>query len=226
MAVFAGAKACVFDAYGTLFDIASPVVRCGDVLGDRVGAVAGLWRAKQLEYTWLRSLMGRHADFWTVTCDALAYALEAHGLAEDPALETRLLTAYRVLDAYPEVPEVLDRLQGLGRRCAILSNGTPDMLSDAVSAARLEGRFEAVLSVESAGIYKPDRRVYQLACDHLGLVAAEIVFLSSNGWDAAGAASFGFRVGWVNRGGLPAERLPDGPAAVLRDLSELPALLE
>ncbi|HYD97744.1 MAG TPA: haloacid dehalogenase type II [Alphaproteobacteria bacterium] len=212
-------KACVFDAYGTLFDIAAPVRRCADALGDRAGPLAALWRAKQLEYCWLRSLMGRHADFWTLTQDALDYALEAHGLLADGALRTRLLAAYRTLDAYPEVPGLLDRLAAAGLRRAILSNGTPEMLEAAIAAAGLAGRFDAVLSVEAVGIYKPAPAVYRLACDRLGLAPAEIAFFSSNGWDAAGAAGFGFHVVWVNRAGLPAERMPDGPAAVVPNLA-------
>ena len=217
-----GVEAWVFDAYGTLFDLATALrgeeQRLGEV-GRRLGE---LWRAKQLQYTWLRSLMGRHVDFWRVTGDSLDYALEALGLA-DPALRGRLLDAYRTLGTYPEVPAVLDRLRAGGARTAILSNGEPAMLQAAVAAAGLDHRLDQVLSVESVGVFKPDARVYALATTTLRLPPERIGFVSSNGWDAHGAAVFGFRTWWVNRAGLPAERLPGALAGVLPDLGGLPS---
>ncbi|GIK96722.1 MAG: haloacid dehalogenase [Alphaproteobacteria bacterium] len=223
-AILAPIDACVFDAYGTLFDVHSAAARCRDALGDRADRLSALWRQKQLEYTWLRSLMGRHADFAQVTAEALDYALAAVGIA-DPDLRRRLLDMYRRLDAFGEVPEVLGRLRRAGLPTAILSNGSPAMLDSAVGSARLGDLLDTVLSVESVGIYKPHPSVYRLAVDRLGVPAGRICFLSSNGWDAAGAAQFGFRVVWVNRYGQPPERLPAGPEALLEDLSGLPALL-
>ncbi|MDX1657168.1 MAG: haloacid dehalogenase type II, partial [Candidatus Competibacteraceae bacterium] len=212
-----GIRACVFDAYGTLFDVHSAVARHRARLGERADAISALWRGKQLEYTWLRSLMGRHADFWTVTHEALDYALDSHGV-DDPALRADLLEAYRVLDCYPEVPGVLERLRSRGLKLAILSNGSPEMLTAAVTGAELEGAFEAVLSVEDLGVYKPDPRVYHLAVERLAVRAEEVAFLSSNGWDIAGASSFGFHALWVNRFHQCPERLPYGPEGQLDTL--------
>ncbi|MFQ5971080.1 MAG: haloacid dehalogenase type II [Alphaproteobacteria bacterium] len=219
-----GIEACVFDAYGTLFDFNSAVARCRDEIGDRADRLSEVWRQKQLQYTWLRSLMGVHADFWQVTGEALDFALAAVGL-EQPELRRRLMELYEELDPYDEVEDVLRRLRAAGTRNAILSNGAPRMLSAAVRSAGLDGLLEMVLSVEDVGVYKPDPRVYQLAVDRLGVRARSICFLSSNAWDAVGAASFGFRVVWVNRFGQPRERLPAEPDAETTSLAELPELL-
>jgi 2-haloacid dehalogenase len=216
--------ACVFDAYGTLLDVNSAAARCRDALGDQADALSASWRRKQLEYTWLRSLMGVHADFAQVTADALDFALEKHGIA-DADLQQRLLDVYRELSAYPEVSRVLAELRQAGFKTAILSNGTPEMLATAVRAAGIDALFDDIISVESVGIYKPHPSVYQLAVDRLGVAAARICFLSSNGWDAAGAAQFGFRVVWINRTREPRERLPRGPEAELSNLGGLPALI-
>ncbi|MDF1586272.1 haloacid dehalogenase type II [Marinimicrococcus flavescens] len=218
------AGACVFDAYGTLLDLASAIAPCQDVLGEKAQAVGELWRRRQLEYSWLRSLMGRHRDFEGLTADALDYALEAHGVA-DPAIRDRLLGAYRGLRPYPEVATVLRTLREGGLRCLVLSNGTPDMLAAGFESAGLEELLDGVLSVEQAGLFKPSPEVYRLAVGQLGLPPGEIVFVSSNGWDAHGAACFGFQTVWVNRGGAPPERLPGQLAFTLEDLSGLPALL-
>ncbi len=216
--------ACVFDAYGTLFDVHSAVAsqraRCGDV-GEQISA---LWRAKQLEYTWLRSLMGRHADFWQVTGDALDYALDAFDI-NDAALRDDLMQAYLTLTSYPEVTGMLEKLRSGGMKIAILSNGSPPMLEAAVRGAGLEALVDHVLSVEEIGIYKPDPRIYQLAVDRLGVPAARISFQSSNAWDAAGAATFGMRVVWINRFGQRRERLPDGPDVELQSLDALPDVI-
>ena len=221
---FAGVKACVFDAYGTLFDVHSAVAHAGDALGEKAGPVSDLWRQKQLEYTWLRSLMGSHVDFWQVTSDGLEFAMAAHGVA-DSALHERLLDLYLRLDAYPEVPATLARLSGAGYATAILSNGSPKMLAAAVGSAGLSASLSAVLSVEDVGIFKPDPRVYQLAVDRLQVASAEVCFLSSNGWDAAAAAHFGFRVAWINRFDKQQERIPADPDIIIRRLDELPPLL-
>ena len=217
-------RACVFDAYGTVFDFASAAARCVDVLGDKAAAVTALWRDKQLQYTWLRSLQGRHADFWQVTGDALDYTLETLGIT-DPQVRDRLMGLYRTLDCFPEVPQVLERLKQAGFVTAILSNGSPAMLRDAVAGAKLEGLLDHVLSVEEVGIFKPDGRVYQLAVDRLGVPASAIAFQSSNAWDAYAASAFGMRVVWCNRYGQRRERLPGAPDREIATLAELPALL-
>lgn len=216
--------ACVFDAYGTLFDINAAAARCRDSLGDKTEPLAVLWRQKQIQYTWLRSLMSRHADFWQVTGEALDFAMETFGLT-DGALRARLLDCYRRLDAYPEVPGVLKRLKAAGMATGILSNGSPDMLTDAVASAGLDRLLDAVLSVETVGIYKPHAAVYQLAVDRFGVPARRVCFLSSNGWDAHGAALFGFRVVWVNRAHQAPERLPGVLAGEIESLAELPTML-
>jgi len=219
-----GIRACVFDAYGTLFDFASAAQRCRDVLGERAAPLAALWRDKQLQYTWLRALQGRHADFWQVTGDALDFALETLGIHE-PALRARLMDLYLTLEAFPEVPEVLRELRKAGLRTAILSNGTPAMLDAAVSNAGLGGLLDAVLSVEEVGVYKPLPRVYQLAVDRLGVPAAAIAFQSSNAWDAYGASAFGMKVVWCNRYRQKRERLPGAPEFEIDSLAALPALV-
>jgi 2-haloacid dehalogenase len=223
-APLANISACVFDAYGTLFDFNAAAERCGDALGDKAAPLSALWRAKQLEYTWLRSLMGRHADFWQVTGEALDFSLAVQRI-EDNALRTRLLDCYRTLDAYPDAKDTLARLRVAGLATTILSNGTPAMLESAVESAGLGSLLDAVLSVEDVGIYKPHPSVYRLAVDRLGVPAERICFLSSNGWDARGAAAYGFRVVWVNRFGQQPDRLPEDPVAVVASLDALPALL-
>ncbi|MEJ2154320.1 MAG: haloacid dehalogenase type II [Desulfobacteraceae bacterium] len=220
-----GITACVFDAYGTLFDVHSAVGKHRQRLGDVADPVSNLWRTKQLEYTWLRSLMGHHADFWQVTRDALDFAFDMHGL-DDPDLNRDLMEAYLKLDCYPEVPEALSILKSRGFRLAILSNGTPAMLEAAVKNSGIGDLIERNYSVEEAGIFKPDARVYQLAVDGLNVKADEIVFQSSNAWDASGASAFGFKVAWVNRFGQSKERLPGRPDVEIPDLLALPELLK
>jgi 2-haloacid dehalogenase len=216
--------ACVFDAYGTLFDTASAAARCKEALGADWTTVSEHWRRKQLEYSWLRSLMGRHADFWHVTGDSLDYAL-AMVKRSDPALRAMLMQQYLSLDPYPEAAETLRRLKAKGMKTAILSNGTPTMLTAAVNSAGLSALLDASLSVEAVGVYKPHPSVYQVAVDKLAVAAPRVCFLSSNGWDAAGAAAFGFRVVWVNRNGAPTENLPATPERQITSLGRLPALL-
>jgi len=220
----AGVAAVAFDAYGTLFDVASAAAAAKDALGDRWAPLAETWRAKQLQYTWLRSLMGRHADFRRVTGDALEFALESLGIADD-ALRERLMGLYDRLAPFPEVLTVLARLRTGGIRSAILSNGSPDMLASAAGHAGIAGLLDAVLSVEEVGVYKPHPSVYRLAVERLGEPKERIGFVSANGWDAFGAKAFGLRVAWCNRTGQPRERIPLAPDAEIRDLAALPGLL-
>ena len=219
-----GVRACVFDAYGTLFDFASAARSCADVLGDAVERVSVLWRDKQLQYTWLRAAQGRHADFWQVTGDALDFTLETLGL-QRPELRERLMRLYLALELFPEVPDVLARLRQAGLKTAILSNGTPAMLDAVVGRAGLGAMFDAVLSVEEVGAFKPDPRVYGLAVDRLGCPAAAIAFQSSNAWDAHAASAFGMQVVWCNRYGQRHERLPGAPDREIATLADLPALV-
>lgn len=221
--ILRGIRACVFDAYGTLFDVASAAVARTDLLGDKTSALSALWRDKQLQYTWLRAAQGRHADFEQVTRESLDYALEALQIDRDVA--GKLLERYAVLDVYPEVPEVLYRLKEAGFALAILSNGTPRMLATLVEHAGLVGAFDAVISVEEVGAFKPDPRVYQRAVDRLGVPAGQIAFQSSNAWDAYAASASGMRVVWCNRNDRRPERLPGAPDAQLPSLSGLPELL-
>jgi 2-haloacid dehalogenase len=217
-------RACVFDAFGTLLDVNSAVARQAEAVGPQAADLAALWRRKQLEYSWLRSLMRRRADFWQLTQDALDHSLEA--LRLDPGrLRTPLLDAYRSLDAYPEVVPMLRALAQEGIRAAVLSNGSPAMLAEGFVAAGLDELVEPVISVEDAGIFKPAPEAYMLATRALGLPAEAIAFFSSNAWDAHGAASFGFRTFWVNRLGAAPERLPGSIAHEMRDLSTVPELM-
>lgn len=216
--------ACVFDAYGTLLDFNAAVAQRRDDIGGDADRLSALWRQKQLEYTWLRSLMGRHADFWQVTADALDYAMAAVGLS-DSRLRDDLLGLYRTLAPYPEVVDTLTTIKRSSIRTAILSNGEPTMLEDAVRAAGLAPLIDRIYSVEAVGIFKPDPSVYRLAADDLDLAPAAIAFQSANGWDIAGAASFGYTTVWINRAGATEERLPFRPAHTLSSLEGLPALL-
>lgn len=217
-------RAAVFDAYGTLFDVASAAERARDVLGERWRPLADLWRVKQLQYTWLRALMSRHADFWQVTGDALDFALETFGVP-DAALRTRLMSLYERLDAYPDARGTLARLRATGWRTAILSNGSPRMLAVAVESAGLSGLLDMVLSVEEVGVYKPHPSVYRLAMQRLALDARDILFVSANGWDAHGAKTCGMRVAWCNRSAQPPERIPEQPDIEVGSLADLPSLL-
>jgi len=217
-------KACVFDAYGTLFDIHSPTAAIADDLGDKAQPLSDMWRAKQLQYTWLRSLMDAYTDFWRVTGDGLDYALAAHDI-DDPDIRKRLMDLYLTLDAYPDAVDTLKKLKDEGFATGILSNGSPDMLASAVKNSGLTPMLDEVMSVEEIGIFKPSSRVYQLAVDRMGVSPREICFVSANAWDASGAADFGFQVAHLNRFGQPAENLPGVPSAVMKSLSDLPAVL-
>ena len=210
-----GIQACVFDAYGTLFDFAAAARRCKDVLGADVERLTALWRDKQLQYTWLRAAQGRHADFWQVTGDALDFALETLGI-DKLGIRERLINLYLTLDPFPEVADVLERL----------SNGSPKMLDAAVRSARLETLLDSVLSIEEVGLYKPHPKVYQLAVDRLSVPASAISFQSSNAWDAYAASSFGMKVVWCNRYRQRKERLPGKPDHEIETLAELPRIVE
>ena len=217
-------EACVFDAYGTLFDVHSATARLEAELGEIAGALSELWRRKQLQYTWLRTLMDRHESFWQITGSALDHAMSAIGF-EEPRLRARLMELYLRLDPYPEAAEVLARLREAGKKTAILSNGDRSMLISAAKNAGLYPLLDHILSVESVGLYKPHPSVYQLAVDRLRAPAGRISFQSSNGWDAHGAAVFGFPTVWINRSGAPPDALPGAPHAETRSLSALPGLL-
>lgn len=220
----AGIEACVFDAYGTLFDFNSAASAASDELGEDWQRLSDLWRQKQLQYTWLRGLAARHADFWQVTADALDYALAALAI-DRPGLRTRLLELYLHLGCYPEVSETLRRLRAGGLKLAILSNGTPAMLAAVVSHCGLTEVFDSVLSVEEVGVFKPNPAVYRLACDRLGIAPEANCFLSSNAWDAYSAKAFGLRVVWCNRFGQPPERIPATPDCEVAELAALPAIV-
>jgi 2-haloacid dehalogenase len=224
-APLAGLRAVVFDAYGTLFDVASAAERTRDLLGEKAGPLADLWRQKQLQYTWLRALMGHHADFWQVTGEALDYSLDAMRLASTPDLRRRLMEAYERIGPCADAREALVRLKAARLKLAILSNGAPRMLAAAVRSAGLDDLIDETLSVEAVGIYKPHPSVYKLAVDRLGVWPAELGFVSANGWDAWGAKAAGLRVAWCNRAGLPRERLGEPPDVELTTLADLPRAL-
>lgn len=222
-------RTCVFDAYGTIFDVNSAARRAAErpeqsALARVWPRLAADWRMKQLQYTWLRAITGHHTDFWQVTKDGLDWAMEAQGL-EDPILRETLLALYWELEAFPEVPQLLSDLKEQGMTCAILSNGSPDMLEGAVEFAGIEGLLDAVISVEPVGIFKPSSKVYDLVPERLGCAANEVLFVSSNGWDIAGASAYGFRTVWVNRVGEPMDRLFANPHHVLSDLTTLAELI-
>ncbi|WP_170553668.1 haloacid dehalogenase type II [Ruegeria atlantica] len=220
---------CVFDAYGTLFDVAAAARQAAsepgfEKLQQKWPELANHWRLKQLQYTWLRAITDAHADFWDVTQDGLDWALDATGLEGDPTLRQRLLDLYWELQAYPEVPQMLTALKEGGLNTAILSNGSPPMLDGAVQSAGIGGVLDDVLSVESVGVFKPHSSVYDLVQQRFDCAHNEVLFVSSNGWDAAGASGYGFVTAWVNRADEPMDRLPWTPAHVLSDLTTIPQL--
>ncbi len=216
--------ACVFDAYGTLFDFSSAVRRSRAAKLPQADALIQLWRVKQLEYTWLRSLMGRFADFWHVTGDSLDHAMETLSL-DDPALRAELMQLFLQLAPYPDAPAALKRVKAAGMRTAILSNGSTTMLAAAVTSAKLRADLDFVLSVDEVSTYKPSPAVYARAVERVGMPANRVCFVSSNPWDAHGAQAFGFHSVWVNRNSLKRDRLPGAPEAVVDSLSELPGVL-
>jgi len=216
--------ACVFDAYGTLFDFNAPLAARQARIGAAADRLSALWRQKQIDYTWLRSLMGKYVDFWQVTGEALDYAMADCGVA-DPALRAELMQLYLSLDAFADARPCLEAVRARRIRTAVLSNGNETMLTAAVNANALAPLLDRALSVESCAVFKPHPSVYRLAVDALDTPPAQICFVSANGWDVAGAAAFGFRSVWINRAGATRETLPFPPAAEVRTLDELPALL-
>lgn len=223
-ASFDGIQACVFDAYGTLLDFNSAAAQASDVLGERAATLSELWRGKQLQYTWLRTLMNTYAPFWQVTGEALDHAMETLGI-DDPQLRERLMQLYLQLAPFPDVPDTLREIRTAGLRSAILTNGSPEMIEAGCRHAGIHEWLDAILSVDEVGVFKPHPRVYQLAVDRLGVPRERIAFVSSNGWDAVGAAQFGFRVAWCNRYGQGRERLPAAPDVEIGTLAQILPLL-
>ncbi len=224
MSLLTGIRACVFDAYGTIFDFASAAARCTEIPAEQRAALTNLWRDKQLQYTWLRTLQGRYADFWQVTGEALDFTLDSLGIAT-PTLRSRLMDLYLTLSSFPEVPDTLRRLKKAGFLTAILSNGSPAMLDNAVRNAGLRDLLDAVLSADAVKVFKTHPRVYEYSLQQLGVEAQQVSFQSSNAWDAFAASAFGMHVVWCNRYGQRRERLPGAPEHEVRSLAELPALL-
>jgi|ERR1700688_139889 2-haloacid dehalogenase len=217
-------RACVFDAYGTLFDVNSAARACRDSLGENCQSLAELWRFKQLQYTLLRSLTGNHADFWRITGDALDFALATFRI-DDSALRAKLMSLYMVPAVYPEVHASMNRLKAAGMKLAILSNGSPEMLASAARNANIADMLDATLSVEEVEVYKPHPSVYALVCARLNVEANEVCFVSSNGWDAYSAKAFGFKVLWCNRLNQEPERIPETPDAQIATLADLPNIV-
>jgi 2-haloacid dehalogenase len=222
---------CIFDAYGTLFDVSAAAREAAAEPGRETFAthwpqIARNWRLKQLQYTWLRAVTGDYCDFWQVTQDGLDWALEAAGLGDDSELRARLLQLYWELSAYPEVPTMLDALKAQGLNTGILSNGSPDMLAGAVDSAGIGDLLDDVLSVDSVSIFKPARVVYDLVGARFDCTPDQVMFVSSNGWDAAASAAYGFRTVWANRAEEPVDRLPAVPSRILTDLRPLPVLVK
>ncbi len=217
-------KLFVFDAYGTLFDVHGPARLLADELGPVAEQLSEIWRVKQLEYSWLRGLMGRYVPFSEVTREALSFAFGACGLAENRPLEKRLMQAYQSVPAYPDVVPTLDALLKAGRKTAILTNGSKNMIGSAVKNADLESRITAILSVDDVKTFKPHPSVYQMVLDRFAVETSDVCFITSNGWDAAGAGAFGFRVVWLNRFNRTPETLGPSPNAVVSNMTSLPGL--
>ena len=216
-------KAIIFDAYGTLFDVNSAAEKCKDKIGDKWEGFANFWRTTQLEYTWLRSLMKRHKDFWQVTEDSLDKSLLAFKI--DPNMRSELLNLYKILNTFPEVKEVLKNLKEKKYKISILSNGTPDLLDGLVKSNNLEKMFDDIFSIEKVGIYKPDEKVYKMPIDKYKVTKNEVAFLSANTWDVSGAGNFGFNSIWVNRNKNIFDKLDYIPHNEVNNLKEILKLL-
>jgi 2-haloacid dehalogenase len=219
---------CVFDAYGTLFDVNAAARTVAnepnrEVFKEVWPGVSNIWRMKQLQYTWLRSMTETYTDFWSITQDSLDFALETHKLQNDLALKERLLALYWELQPYSEVSRVLEELKKNGIKTAILSNGSPEMLSGAVKSSNLYEVIDEIISVETVKIFKPSAQVYKQVENIIGCYKSEVLFVSSNGWDIAGAAGFGFKTTWVNRLQDPIDRLPHKPMHIVEDLTSIPS---
>jgi len=212
-------KAIVFDAYGTLFDVNSAAEKCKGKIGDKWEGFANFWRTTQLEYTWLRSLMKRHKNFWQVTEDSLDKSMKAFKI--DSSMKSELLNLYKVLSPYPEVKEVLKKLKEKEYRLAILSNGTPTLLNELVKSNNLENIFDNLFSIEEVGIYKPDSKVYDMPIKKYQIKAEEIAFLSANTWDVSGGGNYGYNAIWVNRNKNIFDNLDYKPKNEVSDLTQL-----
>ena len=212
-------KAVVFEAYGTLFDVNSAAEKCKDKIGDKWEGFANFWRTTQLEYTWLRSLMNRHKDFWQVTEDSLDKSMKAFNI--DPSMKNELLNLYKVLSTFKEVPETLKILKEKNFKLAILSNGTPSLLNELVKSNNLEDLFDDLFSIEEVGIYKPDSKVYDLPIKKYEIKKNEVAFLSANTWDVSGGGNYGFNAVWVNRNDNIFDNLDYKPKNEIKNLSEI-----
>ena len=215
-------KAIIFDAYGTLFDVNSAAEKCKDKIGDKWEGFANYWRTTQLEYTWLRSLMNRHKDFWQVTEDSLDKSMKSFNI--DPSMRNELLNLYKVLSPFKEVPETLKVLKKKFK-LAILSNGTPALLNELVRSNNLDNLFDDLYSIEDVGIYKPDSKVYDMPIKKYGIKKNEIAFLSANTWDVSGGGNYGYNAIWVNRNKNIFDNLDYKPNSEIKDLSELISLI-
>ena len=216
-------KAIIFDAYGTLFDVNSAAEKCKDKIGDKWESFANFWRTTQLEYTWLRSLMKRHKDFWQITEDSLDKSMKAFSI--DPSMKNELMNLYKVLSPFKEVPETLKKLKGKNFKLAILSNGTPSLLDELVKNNNLDKLFDDIFSIEEVGIYKPDSRVYDLPIKKYKIKNNEVVFLSANTWDVSGGGNYGYQSIWVNRNNNIFDNLDFNPSNQIKDLTELVNLI-
>ena len=212
-------KAVVFDAYGTLFDVNSAAEKCKDKIGSKWEIFANFWRTTQLEYTWLRSLMKRHEDFWKITEDSLDKSMKVFDI--NIKMKEDLLNLYKVLSPYPEVKNVLEKLKNKGLKLAILSNGTPDLLSELVKSNKLNNLFDDLFSIEDVGIYKPDSKVYDMPVKKYKINSSEITFLSANTWDVSGGGNYGYNAVWVNRNKDTFDNLGYSPKHKINDLKGL-----
>ena len=212
-------KAIIFDAYGTLFDVNSAAEKCKDKIGDKWEGFANYWRTTQLEYTWLRSLMKRHKDFWQVTEDSLDKSMKTYEI--DSSMRNELLNLYKILSPFKEVPEVLKSLKDKNLKLAILSNGTPFLLNELVRSNNLENIFDDIFSIEEVGVYKPDSKVYDLPTKQYQIQTNEVAFLSANTWDVSGGGNYGYNSIWVNRSNNTFDNLDYVPKHQIKDLSKL-----
>ena len=216
-------KAIIFDAYGTLFDVNSAAEKCKDKIGDKWESFANFWRTTQLEYTWLRSLMKRHKDFWQITEDSLDKSMKAFSI--DPSMKNELMNLYKVLSPFKEVPETLKKLKGKNFKLAILSNGTPSLLDELVKSNNLDKLFDDIFSIEEVRIYKPDSRVYDLPIKKYKIKNSEVMFLSANTWDVSGGGNYGYQSIWVNRNNNIFDNLDFKPKYQITDLNKLTQLI-
>ena len=212
-------KAIIFDAYGTLFDVNSAAEKCKDKIGDKWEGFANFWRTTQLEYTWLRSLMKRHKDFWQVTEDSLEKSMNAYKI--DKAMKNELLNLYKALNTFPEVKDVLNKLKEKNYKLAILSNGTPALLNELVKSNNLDNIFDDIFSIEEVGIYKPDAKVYDMPIKKYKIQKEEVVFLSANTWDISGGGNYGYSSIWVNRNNSIFDNLDYKPKEEVKNLNQL-----